>query len=348
MSLELASKIVDGVMSDNIAIETSYPATGSLILEKCFGKELACFFDSQDFTELMINGTENIFVEQDGRLIELDLKVDDRAIDMFLDIVSNMNSRNIDFGHPIFDGKLPDGYRCNVVVPPVSLSGPLITLRRHIKKIDSISYLITSGMLSQKMSQVLVEALADKQNIIVAGGTSTGKTTMVNVLFNSLLELLGSERIITIEDTAELNIRLKHVLKLESRFKTPDCALEVTVRDLVKTALRMRPDRIVVGEVRGEEAYDLLHAVNTGHKGTVCTIHANSCRDALRRLETLAVLGHPNLDINIPRSWIASNINIVVFIEKVAGKRKVVDIQKIIGVESDNYILETLTPLCYT
>ena len=185
-------------------------------------------------------------------------------------------------------------------------------------------------------------SLLNKKNIIICGGTGTGKTTLVNILFNSLLDSGVEERIVTIEDTAELNIKLKHVIKLESRFPTPDCPFEVKIRDLVKTALRMRPDRIIVGEVRGEEAYDLLHAINTGHKGTVCTIHANSCRDALRRLETLAILGHPNLSVNVARTWIASNIDLIVHLERQGAIRRVSSLQNLVGAEAENYVLEEI------
>lgn len=342
MNANLDTSTIDGVLHGSIKHEPGMASNSTLIFEKCFGKNFADFFTSQEFTELMINGTESVFVEKDGCVLGTDIKLDDRAIGMFVEEVSHLNSRNIDFSHPIFDGKLPGSYRCNIVVPPVSLNGTLITLRRHIQRINNFEVLVSSGMMTKETSAVLIKALSEKQNIIIAGGTGTGKTTLVNVLFNSLGERSKNERIITIEDTAELNITLPHVLKLESRFKTPDCSFEVTIRDLVKTALRMRPDRVVVGEVRGEEAYDLLHAVNTGHKGTVCTIHANSCRDALRRLETLAILGHSNLDVSVPRSWIASNINLVVYIERNAGLRKVSQVQSIIGAEAGNYVLEDL------
>jgi pilus assembly protein CpaF len=150
---------------------------------------------------------------------------------------------------------------------------------------------------------------------------------------------ISNETIVSIEDTAELAINLSHVIRLEAKMATPDCRNEVSIRDLVKTALRMRPDRIILGEVRGEEAYDLLHAINTGHKGSICTIHANSCRDALRRLEILSVLGHPNIDISVPRSWIASNIDLVVYISRTGALRKLSEIKKIEGLECGNYVL---------
>jgi pilus assembly protein CpaF len=214
----------------------------------------------------------------------------------------------------------------------------MITVRKHSNRIRSFNELVQLGMMKDEHAMLLKKMIDDKMNIIIAGGTGTGKTTLVNVMFNSLLTT-EPQRIITIEDTAELRIDLPHVISLESRYATPDCPVEIGIRDLVKTALRMRPDRIVIGEVRGEEAYDLLHALNTGHKGTVCTIHANSCRDALRRLETLAVLGHPNLDILVPRSWIASNINVVAYVERVGGDRRLGELKKIEGVEGGNYVL---------
>ncbi len=342
MNSGLCSNIIDGVLSGSLEHEREQNKDADSIFLRCFGKTVFELVGSHEFSELMLNSNEGVYLEKNGSLDKLDLKLNLKDVYRFIDEVSQFNSRNIDFSHPIFDGKLPGGYRCNIVLPPVSLKGPLITLRRHIQRMDSFSALVEAGMLSQGLSELLVKAITEKRNIIVAGGTGTGKTTLVNVLFNSLAFNRVNERVITIEDTAELNIKLDHVLKLESRFPTPDCPFEISIRDLVKTALRMRPDRIVVGEVRGEEAYDLLHAVNTGHKGTVCTIHANSCRDALRRLETLAILGHQNLDVSVPRTWIASNIDIVVFIERIAELRKISQVQRIIGAEAGNYVLEDL------
>lgn len=342
MNQVLCSNIIDGVISGAIQNDHDSSADVGSLFVRCFGTKVFEELFLEEFTELMINADEGVYLERQGRLIKLDMALDIKDINRFIDEVSQINSRNIDFSHPIFDGKLPGSYRCNIVVPPVSLKGPLVTLRRHIRRMDSFTSLIGTGMLSSRTSQVLAQAIFEKKNIIISGGTGTGKTTLVNVLFNSLSEKGLDERVITIEDTAELNIKLGHVLMLESRFPTPDCPFEISIRDLVKTALRMRPDRIVVGEVRGEEAYDLLHAINTGHKGTVCTIHANSCRDALRRLETLAILGHPNLDVSVPRTWIASNVDMVVYIERVSSLRKVSQVQRVIGSEAGNYVLEDI------
>ncbi|MBN1114586.1 MAG: CpaF family protein [Oligoflexia bacterium] len=308
----------------------------------CFEEDLKKLFVREGVTEIMINGNSGIYIEENGRLAPVPLLVNDIQRQKFIDTVSMLNSRSIDYNHPVFDGKLPDGSRCNIIIPPVSLTGTVITIRRHNCGMAGLDKIVETGMLDRADSDYLKKAVSDRQNIIVAGGTGTGKTTLVNALVNSI-ECMGEEfrheRIITIEDTAELNIRLPHVISLEARFATADCDSKVTIRDLVKAALRMRPDRIIIGEVRGEEAYDLLHAMNTGHRGVICTLHANSCRDALRRLETLSILGHGNLDISIPRSWIAGNADLVIYIEKEKGKRMVSEIKKVEGIECGNYIL---------
>ncbi len=309
----------------------------------CFNQKLQRTFYEQDTTEVMINSVRNIYVEKNGIVYELDTSTTETEIHRFIDSVSQHNARNIDFNHPVFDGKLPGGFRCNIVMPPVSIDGVTVTLRKHTQEIDSFEVLLNANMLDKKIVEILRDAITEKLNIMISGGTGSGKTTLVNVMMNSLQGSgRSTERIITIEDTAELILKLPHVIRLESRYSTPDCPYEVSIRDLVRTALRMRPDRIIIGEVRGEEAYDLLHAVNTGHRGSVCTIHANSCRDSLRRLETLAILGHSNIDISVPRSWIASNIHLLVHIARVSGCRKIVEIKKIEGAECGNYILHDL------
>jgi len=304
----------------------------------CFNEDVKQLFFDEETSEIMINGSGAIYIEKNGSIHRTDISVSEQQIQIFLDVVSRSNSRNIDFNHPIFDGRLPGGFRCNVVTPPISLTGVVITVRKHSSRICTFDELVAREMMTHEHASLLKCAIENKENMIIAGGTGTGKTTLVNVMFNSLCRN-SLDRIITIEDTAELRLDLPHVIGLESRFATPDCPVEVGIRDLVKTALRMRPDRIIIGEVRGEEAYDFLHAINTGHKGTVCTIHANSCRDALRRLETLAILGHTNLDILVPRNWIASNINMVAYIERVGNERRLKELKKIEGVEGGNYVL---------
>jgi len=263
--------LIDDVINKDVSRDISEKIKNTSFLS-CFNEDLRGFFCKDGITEIMINGTDCVYIEQNGFLSKLDIKVCELDIRRFIDAVSHINSRNIDYNHPVFDGKLPGGFRCNIVMPPVSLNGVVITIRKHTQSINDFKTLIKNKMLDENTATMLTSAIRDKQNIIVAGGAGTGKTTLVNVLFNALSFLdCTHERVITIEDTAELRLELPHVIRLESRFPTPDCPFELTIRDLVKTALRMRPDRIVIGEVRGEEAYDLLHAVNTGHKGTVCT-----------------------------------------------------------------------------
>jgi len=327
----------ESILIDKL-LDNEHVDISSHSFSECFNEDIRSLFLGDDVSEIMINGRGGIYIEESGRLCNTDLYASDVEIQRFLDTVSRLNSRNIDFNHPIFDGRLPGGFRCNVVAPPVSLGGFMITVRKHSNKIKTFEELIKLGMMERTQAEFLTTAIQNKSNMIISGGTGTGKTTLVNVMFNGLSST-EPQRVITIEDTAELKLELPHVISLESRYATPDCPVEIGMRDLVKTALRMRPDRIVIGEVRGEEAYDFLHALNTGHKGTVCTIHANSCRDALRRLETLAVLGHSNLDILVPRSWIASNINIIAHVERVGDKRRLSELKKIEGVEGGNYVL---------
>jgi pilus assembly protein CpaF len=340
----MKEKILELDTVDDVFRESSKPADNSkqkfYDVFSCFNDVLRSLLNSDDLNELMINGTKNVYVEKNGIICEIETNISEQDIIKFIDSISLFNSRNIDINHPVFDGKLPGGFRCNVVVPPVSLNGVIITLRKHRQNLCDFTQLINNTTLTQSIAEYIRNAVKEKKNIIIAGGTGSGKTTLLNVMLNSLKETdFLNERIICIEDTAELSLNLPHVISLESKMATPDCKNEVTIRDLVKTSLRMRPDRIIVGELRGEESYDLLHAINTGHKGSICTIHANSCRDALRRLEILSILGHSNLDISVPRNWIASNINLVIYISRVGPLRKVSEIKETEGLECGNYVL---------
>lgn len=293
-----------------------------------------CFID-QLVTEIMIVDN-SVYIERNCKIEKLDSIISKNTLDVFLDYISMYNGRNIDFNHPIFDGRIDGGMRCSVICEPLCLNKISINIRKHNKNIDSFKTLVESNMLSSSVAKDLINFVKEKKNIIISGGTGSGKTTFLNVLLN---EGLSDERVVTIEDTAELNLNLKHVIKLQAFYKTPDCNLEFTIRDLVKSSLRMRPDRLIIGEVRGEEAYDFLHAMNTGHSGTICTIHANSCRDALRRLETLSILSHSNLNISIPRSWIAANINVIIYLEKEKGVRRVKEVKVLEGLEGSSYVL---------
>lgn len=330
------SKVIDSVINSTAIISANHDDKNYRYLND----ELRSLFNDEEITDLMINGLDSVYIEKNGIVNRVDIGLSEPELCRLIDSMAQYNSRSIDVNHPVFDGKMHGGIRCNVVMPPVSIDGITITLRKHINQIDSIDVLIKNGMLDVTTAKILKESVSKRSNIIISGGTGTGKTTLINVLLNGLQD--HTQRIITIEDTAELRLTMPHVIRLEARRSTPDCPYEVSIRDLVKTALRMRPDRIVIGEIRGEEAYDLLHAVNTGHRGCLCSIHANSCRDVLRRFETLAILGHSNLDISVPRNWIASNIHMLVHVSKVEGLRKVVELKSIEGVECGNYILHDL------
>lgn len=331
-----SSKVIDSVINNTAVIISNHDDKNYEYLND----ELRVLFNDEEITDLMINGLESVYIEKKGLVSRIETVLSEPELCRLIDSIAQYNSKSIDVNHPVFDGKMYGGIRCNVVMPPVSIDGITITLRKHVNEIDSIAVLIKNGMLNDTTAKILKDAMSKKLNIIISGGTGTGKTTLINVLLNGLQD--NTQRIITIEDTAELRLKMPHVVRLESRRSTPDCPYEVSIRDLVKTALRMRPDRIVIGEIRGEEAYDLLHAVNTGHRGCLCSIHANSCRDVLRRFETLAILGHSNLDISVPRSWIASNIHLLVHVSKVDGLRKIVELKSIEGVECGNYILHDL------
>lgn len=326
--------IVDKVLNDRKDInDFNYSFKNILPLS------LRKIFLSESVTEVMINDTESIFIEEKGVIKKLDFILKKSDIQKIIDYLSQQNSRNIDYNHPIFDGKIAGGIRCNVLTSPVSTKGVIFTFRKHTKGISDLNVLIEKKMFSESVRKVMLEALKNKKNILISGGTGSGKTTLLNALLNNLDK---NERIITIEDTVELKLNSDHLISLEARIKTPDCPLVITIRDLVKASLRMRPDRLIVGEVRGEEAYDFLHAMNTGHRGTFSTIHANSARDALRRLETLSILNHPNLNVSIPRNWISSNINIIMHLEKVGGVRKLTELKEIEGFEFENYVLRDL------
>jgi pilus assembly protein CpaF len=326
--------IVDKVLNDKKDVnDFNYSFKNILPLN------LRKIFLNESVTEVMINDTESIFIEERGLIRKLDFVLKKSDIQKIVDYLSQKNSRNIDYNHPIFDGKITGGIRCNVLIEPVSTKGVVLTFRKHMKGISDLDVLIKKKMFSKSVKEIMLEALKNKKNILISGGTGSGKTTLLNALLNNLDK---NERIITIEDTVELNLNSDHLISLEARIKTPDCPLVVTIRDLVKASLRMRPDRLIVGEVRGEEAYDFLHAMNTGHKGTFSTIHANSARDALRRLETLSILNHPNLNISIPRNWISSNINVIIHLEKVDGVRTLTELKEIEGFEFENYVLRDL------
>ena len=284
-----------------------------------------------DITEIMVNRPEQIFVERRGRIELTSLAFEDEAsLRRVIDRIVSTIGRRVDESEPMCDARLKDGSRVNVVIPPVAIYGPCLTIRKFGREVLTPERIIASGGSSEAILEYLQAAVQTRLNIIVSGGTGSGKTTLLNVLSGFIPP---TERIVTCEDAAELRLRQVHVISLESKPANVEGRGQITIRDLVRNALRMRPDRIIVGEVRGGEALDMLQAMNTGHDGSMSTVHANNARDAISRLETLVLLAGTELPSRAIRGQIASAINIVVQTERLrGGSRKIVSIAEVQGI----------------
>ena len=298
--------------------------------------------DDKNITEIMVNGPDEIYVELDGKVIK-DESVSFINNDHIIRTIQRMIQplgRTIDIANPMVDSRLKDGSRINAIIPPLSLNGPVLTIRKFKENLSTIDDLIRNGTLTPYMARFLEAAVVGKLNIIVCGGTGSGKTTVLNVLSS----FIGNdERIITIEDAAELRLKQEHVITLETRNMNYEKEGEVTIRDLVKNSLRMRPDRIIVGEVRGKEAFDMLQAMNTGHDGSLSTLHANSPSDALNRLETMVLMSGIEIPVSAIREYIEKAIDIVVNIERLSdGKRKVTSICEVVGMKDGEIKLKEI------
>jgi pilus assembly protein CpaF len=285
-------------------------------------------------TDILVNGPRNVFVERQGLLVRTGarFKDDKHLLRIIQKIVSGVG-RRVDESSPMVDARLPDGSRVNAVVPPLAVDGPLLSIRKFAKVPIDISRLVEIGSLSPAMQVVLQALVTAKLNVVISGGTGSGKTTLLNAMSAFIR---NHERIVTIEDSAELQLQQEHVGRLETRPPSIEGTGEVTQRDLLKNALRMRPDRIIVGEVRAGEAFDMLQAMNTGHDGSMTTVHANSPRDALRRIEQMIGMSGIELSPASARSQIASAIHIVIQVSRLHdGRRKVMSISEIAGLEGD-------------
>ncbi len=285
-------------------------------------------------TEIMVNGAKNIYVERNGKIQRTTqvFESDEHLMRIIEKIVAPLG-RRIDESSPYVDARLSDGSRVNAVIPPISLIGPVLTIRKFFKIPLTIERLIELGTLTVESVEFLKACVVGKLNILISGGTGTGKTTLLNVLSSFIP---NDERIITVENAAELQLRQEHVVTLESRPPNIEGRGEITIRDLVINTLRMRPDRIVVGECRGPEAFDMLQAMNTGHEGSMTTVHANSPRDALARLENMVLMAGMDLPHRAIREQIASALNVLVQLERMRdGTRKVVSISELQGMEGD-------------
>lgn len=292
-------------------------------------------------TEIMVNGPKQVWVERHGKLEKTSIQFDDDDHVMrIIDRIVSPLGRRIDESSPMVDARLPDGSRINAVIPPISLVGPCLTIRKFSRDPLTVDDLIRFGTMTPEIAQFLKACVEARLNIVVSGGTGSGKTTLLNVLSSFIP---GDERIVTIENAAELQLRQEHVVTLESRPPNIEGRGEVTIRDLVINALRMRPDRIVVGECRGGEALDMLQAMNTGHDGSMTTVHSNSPRDTLHRLETMVLMAGMDLPVRAIREQIASALDLIIHMARLKdGSRKIVAITEVQGMEGDVIVLQDI------
>lgn len=291
-----------------------------------------------NISEIMVNGPSEVYVEIDGKLIRDDTVsfINDEHILRIIQKMVQPLGRTIDSSNPMVDSRLSDGSRINAIIPPLSVNGPILTIRKFKKNLSSVDDLLRNGTLTRDMAVFLECCVKAKMNIIVCGGTGSGKTTILNILSSFIGD---NERVITIEDAAELRLSQSHVIPLETRSTNYDTKGEITMRDLVRNSLRMRPDRIIIGEVRGAEAFDMLQAMNTGHEGSLTTLHANGAIDALNRLETMVLMGNMEIPVLAIRDYIKNAINIVVTVERLSdGKRKITGINEITGIDENKEI----------
>ena len=290
--------------------------------------------DSDQYSEIMVNGHDHVYVESKGKLVLTDIQFkDDAHLMQIIDRIVSKVGRHVDESSPMCDARLLDGSRVNVIIPPLSLVGPILTIRKFGKTPITAENLVKWGSVSPKMLEFLEAAVKGKLNIIVSGGTGSGKTTLLNVLSSYIP---SDERIITIEDSAEVQLHQEHVLTLEARPANMEGKGRISIRDLVVNSLRMRPDRIIVGEVRSEETLDMLQAMNTGHDGSLTTIHANSPRDSISRIETMVMMSGSELPSKAIRDQVSSAINLIVQQARLRdGSRKVTSISELVGMEGD-------------
>jgi pilus assembly protein CpaF len=295
----------------------------------------------ESVTEIMVNGPFDVWIERQGRLYETNVRfADESHLRRIINKIVAQVGRRIDESSPMVDARLPDGSRVNAVIPPLSLSGPLLTIRKFSKKRFDLAELIRLGTLSVDSVDFLERCVRAELNVLISGGTGTGKTTLLNALSTAIPD---ADRIVTIEDAAELRLNQRHVLRLEARPKNIEGEGEIPIRALVRNALRMRPDRIIVGEVRGAEALDMLQAMNTGHDGSLCTVHSNAPRDALSRIETMVLMSGFDLPVKAIRQQVSSALDLIVHLDRLDdGSRRVTAITEVQRMEADVITLQDL------
>jgi pilus assembly protein CpaF len=305
------------------------------------------YLEDPTVTEVMVNGAQAIYIERAGKLFKTSERFgSDERLRHIIDKIVGRVGRRIDESSPMVDARLPDGSRVNAIIPPLAVDGPMLTIRKFAKTRLTLDDLVSFGTLSAETTDFLAACVQGRLNIIVSGGTGTGKTTLLNVL-SALIP--DDQRIITIEDAAELQLHQEHLVRLEARPQNMEGKGDITIRDLVRNALRMRPDRIIVGEVRGAEALDMLQAMNTGHDGSLSTLHANSPRDALTRLETMTLMAGMELPLRAVRDQIASALDLIVQLERLRdGTRRVTQITEVVGMEGEVVTISDLFAFDFT
>ncbi len=338
-----------GAVVEKLIVEEALPMTVAEreklieeILDEVFGLgPLEPLLKDPTISDIMVNGFDNVYIERAGRVVETNVRFKDQAhVRMIIERIVSAVGRRIDDSSPIVDARLLDGSRVCAVIPPLSLIGPVLSIRRYGKKVLSTEDLLRNETFTTGMLDFLSGCVEARLNIVISGGSGSGKTTMLNTLSRFIPE---SERIVTIEDTAELQLQQNHVVRLETRTVNIEGVGAVTQRDLVINTLRMRPDRIIVGESRGAEALDMLQAMNTGHDGSMTTVHANSPRDAFSRLETMVMMASQHIPDKVIRQQLASAINVVVHCARLNdGSRRVTAIGEVTGVEHDRVSMQDI------
>jgi len=302
---------------------------------------LVDLLDDPEITEIMVNGHDHVYVERKGRLELSDLTfMDDSSVMAIIERIVSPLGRRVDESSPYVDARLPDGSRVNAIIPPLSLTGPCLTIRKFAKTPFTETDFIRFGTLTPEIVGFAKVCVLLRKNIVISGGTGSGKTSLLNVLSSFLPE---SDRIVTIEDAAELRLKQEHIVRLEARPPNIEGRGQITIRDLVRNALRMRPDRVVVGECRGGEALDMLQAMNTGHDGSLTTVHANAPRDVISRLETMVLMSGMDLPVRAIREQIASAIDLIIHESRMSdGSRKVTQVTEVIGLEGDQVVMQDI------
>lgn len=305
------------------------------------------YLDDPEVTEVMVNNSSTIYIERAGRIYPVEARfIDESHLLRIIDKIVARVGRRIDESSPMVDARLPDGSRVNAVIHPLAINGPMLTIRKFSREPFIVRDLIAFGTITEQIADFLGACVNGKLNILISGGTGTGKTTLLNVVSSFIP---GDERIVTIEDAAELRLSQEHVLRLESRPANIEGKGQVTIRDLVRNSLRMRPDRIVVGEVRGAEALDMLQAMNTGHEGSLSTIHANSPRDALARLETMVLMSGYDLPVRAIREQSSAALNLIIHLSRLRdGTRRVTKISEIEAMEGDTIVMQDIYSFDYS